>query len=178
VTGPSPLPSCLSFTDPLIDPALLAPVTVAPGTADMRVPAHSGTAPVPAGSFRDVRVGAGAVLQLYGGAYAFNSLRIGRQARVECTTDCRIGVLGPVRLRGGAVLGASAPARANTARIDVAATGPEPAFVARPHANVSATIFAPGGAVVLGGLGAHRGAFIGRTVIVGPEATVRADSAL
>jgi hypothetical protein len=178
VSGPPSLPTCNAFSDPLIDPALLAPVPVVPGSTDLRLPPHFGTAPMPAGSFRDVRVGAGSVLQLFGGTYAARSLRIGRGARVACNTDCRIGVLGPVRLRRGAELGAAAALRANTARVDIAASGPLPAFVARPRANVSATVFAPAGDIVLGPLGSYRGAFVGRTVAIGPSATVRADSAL
>ena len=55
---------------------------------------------------------------------------------------------------------------------------PLPVFVARARANVSATVFAPGGDVVLGPRGSYRGAVLGRTVVVGPAATVRVDSAL
>ncbi len=178
VGGPPTLPVCNAFTDPLVDPALLMPVPVEPGTDDLRLPPHRGTAPVLAGSFADIRVGQGSVLQLYGGTYTARSLRLGPKARVVCTTDCRIGVLEKVRLRAGAELGASVPIRANTVRIDVAWAGPLPAFVARPGSNVSATIFAPAGDIVLGPLGSYRGAFIGRNVLIGPQATVRGDSAL
>jgi hypothetical protein len=177
VSGPPTLPSCNAFTDPLVDPALLVPVAVLPGTTDFRLPPHTGTAPMPAGSFRNVRIGTGSVLQLAGGAYAMRSLRIGRDARLVCASDCRIGVLGAVRLGRGAEFGSASPARASTVRVDLAATGPS-AFVARRRANVSATIFVPAGDVVLGPLGAYRGAFIGRFVAVGPSATVRGDSAL
>jgi len=178
VSGPPTLPSCNAFTDPLLNPALLAPVPVTPGSTDLTLPPHTGTAPYPPGSFGDVRVGAGSVLQLYGGTYSARSLRVGRGGRVSCATACRIGVLGPVRLRRGAELGSSASIQANTARVDVAASGPLPAFVARARANVSATIFAPAGDIVLGPLGAYRGAFVGRTVVIGANATVRGDSAL
>ena len=178
VGGPPTLPVCNAFIDPLVDPALLMPVPVEPGTDDLRLPPHRGTAPVLAGSFADIRVGRGSVLQLYGGTYTARSLRLGPKARVICTTDCRIGVLEKVRLRPGAELGASVPIRANTVRIDVAWAGPLPAFVARPGSNVAATIFAPAGDIVLGPLGSYRGAFIGRNVLIGPQATVRGDSAL
>ena len=137
------------------------------GADDLLLAPHTGTAPVPAGSFADVRVGAGSLLQLQGGAYAMRSLRVARGGRVVCANACRIGVLGSVRLGRGATLGAASPQRASTARVDVAAAGPEAAFVARRRANVSATIFVPAGAVVLGSLGSHRGAFIGRAVVVG-----------
>jgi len=178
VSGPPTLPTCNAFVDPLVDPALLAPVAVTPGASDLHLPAHTGTAPVPAGSFRDVTVGRGSVLQLYGGAYAMGSLRIRRSGRVECATECRIGILGTVTVGPGAALGALAPLRSNLVRIDVAGSGPLPVFVARARANVSATIFAPAGDVILGSRGSYRGAVVGRTVVVAPEATVRVDSAL
>jgi hypothetical protein len=178
VSGPPPLPSCTAFIDPLVDPTLLTPVTVVPGASDLRLPAHTGTEPIPAGSFRNVRVGAGSVLQLAGGAYAARSLRVGHRAQVVCATDCRIGVLGSVRVGRAATLGAASPARANSVRLDIASSDGLPAFVARRRARVSATIFAPAGDVLLAAHGAHRGAFVGRTVVVGPGTTVRGDSAL
>jgi len=177
VSGPPPLPLCMPFTDPLVDPALLQPVAVIPGSADLVVRAATGTAPVPPGSFRDVRVGRGALLQLAGGTYTARSLRIGTQGRVVCVDACVIGVLDTVRLKPRATLGAAVATRADTVRVDVAAIGGA-AFVTRPRANVSATIFAPGTGVVLGPRGSYRGAFIGATVTVGSEATVRSDSAL
>jgi len=178
VNGPPTLPTCNAFVDPLVDPALLAPVAVAPGASDLRLPPHTGTAPVPAGSFRDVTVGRGSVLQLYGGTYAMASLHVRRHGRVVCATECRIGVLGTVAVGPEAALGALAPLRSNLVRIDVAGTGPLPVFVARARADVSATVFAPAGDVIIGPLGSYRGAVVGRTVVVGPGATVRADSAL
>jgi hypothetical protein len=179
VTGPPLLPVCNSFTDPLVDPALLTPVAVEPGEADLGVPPRTGTSPVAAGSFGDVRVGAGSVLQLAGGDYSMRSLRIGPRARVLCNSACRIGVLEVVRLRRGAELGAGVRASANLARIDIAlADATRPAFVARARATLSGTVFAPGGNVVLGPLGDYRGAVVGRTIVVGPRVTLRGDSAL
>ena len=179
VTGPPLLPVCNAFTDPLVDPALLPPVTVVPGEADLGVPPRTGTSPVPAGSFRDVRVGAGGVLQLAGGDYSMRSLRIGPRARMVCNGACRIGVLETVRLRRGAELGAEVRASENLARIDIApGDASRPAFVARARATLSATVFAPDGDVVLGPLGDYRGAVVGRTIVVGPRSTLRGDSAL
>lgn len=178
VSGPPTLPTCDAFTDPLVEPALLAPVPVTPGSADLRIPAHTGTAPTPPGSFRDVRVGAGGLLQLYGGVYAARSLRIAPGGRVVCASDCRLEVEGRVRLGAGAELGSVAPTRADTARVDIAASGPAAAFLARQRANVNATIFAPAGDVIVGRLGSYRGALVGHTVVIGPRVTIRGDSAL
>ncbi|HLY36578.1 MAG TPA: hypothetical protein VKU61_00990 [Candidatus Binatia bacterium] len=151
---------------------------VTPGASDFRLPPHTGAAPVAAGSFRDVTVGRGSVLQLDGGTYAMGSLRVRRDGRVVCVTECRIGVLGTVTVGPGAALGALAPLRSNLVRIDIAASGPLPVFIARARANVSATVFAPAGDVILGPQGSYRGAVVGRTVAVGPAATLRVDSAL
>ncbi len=116
-------------------------------------------------------------MQLAGGTYSARSLRIGSGGRVVCLAACVIGVQDAVRLKPGAALGADVSTRADTVRVDVAAIGGV-AFVARPRANVAATIFAPATGIVLGPRGSYRGAFIGATVSVGAKATVRADSAL
>src|SRR5213592_4417946 len=50
VSGPPTLPTCHAFADPLLDPALLVPVPVVAGSDDLRIRAHTGTAPWPAGS--------------------------------------------------------------------------------------------------------------------------------
>jgi hypothetical protein len=97
---------------------------------------------------------------------------------VTCAAACRIGIEASVRLRSGAELGAASPQAASTARVDVAANVARPVFLAGARANVSATIFAPSGDIVLGRLGSYRGTFVGRTVAVGPRATVREGSGL
>jgi hypothetical protein len=178
VSGPPTLPPCDAFTDPLVDPALLSTIPVTPGTSDLRVPRRTGTAPIAAASFRDVRVGADSLLQLAGGDYSARSLRVGPGGRVVCTAQCRIDVLQPVRLAVGAELGADVSTRADTARVNIAASGSTPAFIARARTNVAATIFAPGGTVVVGKLGSYHGALVGKKVVVAPNATVRGDSAL
>jgi hypothetical protein len=123
-------------------------------------------------------VGKGALLQLAGGIYAARSIRVAPTGRLVCADACRIGVLERVVLAPRAELGAGAPLRANQVRLDIAASGVGQAFHAGARAAVAATIFAPSGKLVLGARGTYRGAYVGRTVVVGPAATVRADSAL
>ena len=178
VVGGGTLPACRAFTPPLVDPALLAPVAVTPGTTDLRVPRRTGTAPMPPASYRDVVVGKGSLLQLAGGSYAARSIRVAPSGRLVCADACRIGVLERVVLAPRAELGAGAPLRANQVRLDIAASGVGQAFRAGARAAVAATIYAPSGTLVLGARGTYRGAYVGRTVTVGPAATVRADSAL
>ena len=177
VVGGGSLPACRAFTPPLVDPTLLAPVAVVPGATDLRVPAHTGTAPMPAASYRDIVVGRGALLQLAGGSYAARSIRVAPTGRLVCVDTCRIGVLERVVLAPRAELGAGAPLRANRVRVDVTASTVRRAFRAGARAATAATIFAPSATLVLGARGSYRGAFIGRTVIVGPGATLREDSA-
>ena len=171
------LPACRAFTPPLVDPTLLAPIAVVPGATDLRVPGRTGSAPMPAASYRDVVVGRGALLQLAGGSYAARSIRVAPTGRVVCIDTCRIGVLERVVLAPRAELGAGAPLRANRVRVDVAASTGRRAFRAGARAATAATIFAPSGTLVLGPRGSYRGAFIGRTITVGPSATLREDSA-
>ena len=178
VVGGSPLPTCQTITQPLIDPTLLPLVQTAPGAIDLHVPAHSATAPIAAGSYADLVVGRGALLQLAGGSYTASAIRIRRRGRLVCTGECRIAVLGSVVLQREAQLGAQAGLSAADARIDISAGGPAPAFLARAGSVVAATIYAPAGDVVLGARGSYRGAYVGRSVTVGVAARVRERSAL
>jgi len=182
VGGPSvqgaTVPACQPLVAPVVDPALLAPVAVTPGTTDVRVPARTGTAPYPPGSYGAIVVGPGSLLQLAGGDFQVRSITIAPRGRVVCADLCRIGVLESVVLRRGAQIGAAAPMRAHNARIDIAGGSDVPVFVAGAQSTVAATIFAPAGDIVLGRAGSFRGAFVGRTVKVKPRATVRGDSAL
>ena len=178
VVGGGTLPACRAFTAPLVDPALLAPVVVTPGTTDLRVPRRTGTAPMPAASYGHVVVGKGSLLQLAGGSYTARSIRVAPSGRLVCADACRIGVLERVVLAPRAELGAGAPLRANQVRLDIAASGVGQAFRAGARAAVAATIYAPAGRLALGARGTYHGAYVGRTVTVGPAATVRADSAL
>jgi len=178
VSGPPLLPSCRAFTPPVVDPALLSPVVATPGAQDVRIPRRTGTAPIGPGSYRDITVGPEALLQLAGGSYSARSIRIGRAGRLLCVSACRLTVAADVVLRRRAEIGAPSPDRADTVRIDIVGTPAVPAFSTRIRTRVSATIYAPGSAIILGPAGSYRGAYVGRTVTIGPGATIRADSAL
>lgn len=177
--GGAPVPGCSALATPVVDPALLAPVPVAAGTADLVVPARTGPPPVAAGALGAVTVGRGAVLQLAGGSYQVRSIRLARTARLVCLDDCRVGVAESVELRRRAQFGAARGfIGANRVRVDIAAAGDDAfAFRTGPNAIVAATIFAPTGDVVLGPGGDYRGAYVGRSVVVRPRARVREDSA-
>lgn len=179
VGGSSGLGGCLQLTMPVIDPALLAPVAVAPGGGDLTVAPRTGPPPVVAGAYGAVVVGPGGLLQLAKGAYQVRSIRLARTARLVCLDDCRIGVAETVTLGVRAQLGAAKGlVDPSDVRLDVAGSPVAPAFSTRAGAVVAGTIFSPGGDVVLGPRGQYRGAFIGRSVLVRPGSRVIADSAL
>jgi len=183
VTGPtvggSPVSGCRTLTTPVVDPALLAPVAVTPGSNDLIVGARQGGAPVAAASFGAVKVGHGGVLQLAGGSYQFRSIRLAAAARLVCLADCRIGVADSVRIGPRAQLGtAQGLPRNQHARVDIAAASGEPfAFRGGPKVIVEATIFSPTGVLLLGPAGDYRGAYVGRSVVLRPRVRVREDSA-
>jgi hypothetical protein len=177
VGGP-PIPGCRTLTTPVVDPALLAPIPVTSGDSDLVIPVRTGSAPIPPGAFGSVSVGRGSLLQLAGGDYQVRSIRLARTARLVCLEECRIGVAESVRLAARAQLGAAqglAPARV---RVDVAGVDADGvAFRAGAKAIVAATVFAPGGHVVLGPRGDYRGAYVGGSVTVRPHSRVREASA-
>jgi len=177
--GGSTVPGCLQLTMPVVDPVLLAPVPVAPGSGNLTVPARTATIPVASGAYGAVVVGRGALLELTGGAYQVRSIRLAGAARLVCLDECRIGVAETVTLAARAQLGAAkGMVDASEVRLDVAGSPVAPVFRTRPNAIVAGTVFAPGRDIVLGPGGQYRGAFIGRSVLVRARARVTADSAL
>jgi hypothetical protein len=175
--GGSPVPGCAQLTTPLVDPTLLVPIPVTPGTSDVQLAPRSSSAPLAQGAYGAVRVGRGALLQLSSGAYQMRSIRLSPTARLVCLGDCRIGVAENVRLGPMAQLGAVKGLAAANVRIDVAAGVPGAAFRAGPRTVVSGTVFAPTGTVLLGPNGNYQGAFVGSTVVVRPRSQVHEQSA-
>jgi hypothetical protein len=178
VIGPPPLPACIAPPSPVVDPALLPPVSVVPGANDLIVPSRTGVAPVPPGSFDEIVVGRGSLLTLSGGEYAARSIRLGPKAQLLCSTGCHIGVAETVAIGPGAELGARGGLSPQSVRIDIAGGGSVAAFRGKPRSSVIGTIYAPAGVVRLGKLGTYRGAFVGTDVVVGAGAQVRVASAL
>src|SRR5262249_5132220 len=175
--GGSPVPGCSQLTMPLVDPTLLLPIPVTPGTVDVQVAPRSSRAPLAPGAYGAVRVGRGSLLQLSEGAYQMRSIRLSPTARLVCLDDCRIGVAENVRLGAMAQLGAVKGLSADHVRIDVAAGVLGAAFRAGPRTVVSGTVFAPTGTVLLGPNGDYQGAFVGSTVAVRPPSQVHGQSA-
>jgi hypothetical protein len=62
--------ACDAVTLPLVNPALLPPVQVTPGTTVLRVPPRGSTSPIPAGAYGNIRIGPRGQLVLAGGTRA------------------------------------------------------------------------------------------------------------
>jgi hypothetical protein len=180
VSGSTAPAGCLQLTSPVVDPALLAPVAVAPGAGDLSVAPRTASAPVAPGAYGAVVVERGSLLQLAGGgSYQVRSIRLARAARLVCLDDCRIGVAETVTMAPRAQLGAAKGlVDASRVRLDVTGVPLVPAFQSRALAVVAGTVFAPAGDIVLGARGQYRGAFIGRSVLVRTGSRVIQDSAL
>jgi hypothetical protein len=178
--GGSGVPAgCLQLSTPVVDPALLASVPVAPGTGDLTIPARTASPAVTPGAYGAVVVRRGGLLELAGGAYQVRSIRLAGAARLVCLDECRIGVGETVTLSARAQLGAAKGlVDASEVRLDVAGSPIAPAFRTGPNAIVAGTVFAPTGDIVLGPGGQYRGAFIGRSVLVRARGRVSQDSAL
>ena len=170
-TCDAPLPN------PLVNSALLPPVSgVISGGADVRVPRLAGTS-ITAGSYGDIRVGAGGLLNLGGGTYAVHSIRIAPRGRLVCTDACEISVLDKIIVRHLGQLGIAPARQAQKMRVNIQASGGL-ALRAAAEATLDATFYAPSGDIRLGPKGTYRGAYIGRTVRVRANSHVTGDSAL
>src|SRR5262249_53226788 len=135
VGGPSVqgavLPPCQPMVEPVVDPALLAPVAVTPGTAEVRIPPGTGTSPYPPGSYAAITVGSGSLLQLADGDFQVQSITLAPRARLVCTGVCRIGVVRPGILPPGAPIRAAAQAQGQDGRHHRPGRPAKPALVAR-----------------------------------------------
>ena len=171
------VPTCNVLPNPLVDPALLPPVSgVVAGGADVRVPRLAGTS-ITAGSYGDIRVGARGLLNLGGGTYTVHSIRIAPRGGLVCTDACEISVLDKIIVRHRGQLGITPARQAQTMRVNIQASGGL-ALRAAAEGTLDATFYAPGGDIRLGPKGTYRGAYIGRTVRVGAHSHVTGDSAL
>lgn len=166
--------ACDAVTLPLVNPALLPPVQVTPGTTVLRVPPRGSTSPIPAGAYGNVRIGPRGQLVLAGGTYAVRSIRIQPRGELLCAAPCRIGVAETVRLQPDALLGGTDGTRADQVRVEVARRAQSPVFAASPRSNVAAVVYAPGGRIDLRNRGNFAGAFVGSRVVVGNGAIVQA----
>jgi len=172
VVGPARF-GCAALSAPIVDVSELSIVQVIPGAAEVRVPARAETAPLLAGAYGDVRVGARGRLLLAGGDYAVRAITIAAGGRLLCAAACRIAVEDRVLLRGRALLGAAAPLDANAVEVSVERDG----IVAGPAAVIAGSLYAPEADVRLGRSVRFTGRIVGRNVILGTGARVMDASA-
>jgi hypothetical protein len=171
--APSTL-TCQAATFPVVSASQLPPVQVVPGTVDLRVPKKGSTSPIPAGAYRDVRVGQRGTLVLAGGTYVFRSIRVASRGQLLCAAACQLGVANTVQVRANAVLGGTGGTRAEAIRVNVASTSGGTVFAADKQSNVSAVVYAPGGRIDLRNRGTFVGAFVGGRIRVNKGVIVQA----
>ena len=170
--------TCTPMSTPLVDPASLPTVDVAPGKQDVRVP-RLGTMPAVApGAYGVLRIGEQGEVHLAGGEYDFRTVFLWARARLFCDAACTIRVADTVTLRDVAQLGASAPLDATAVRLEIrGGNRTHAALRTYRRATVDATVYAPNGGIVLGQSGRYTGAFIGKSVFVYQRAHITGKSA-
>jgi len=172
VEGPGAL-GCATLTEPVANLSRLALVRVEPGAADVDVPRHAISAPLPPGSYGALTVARGSRLVLAGGGYDVLSLAVAPRGEVQCAGRCTVRVRQRVRFGRRSTLDVAAPLDASAVVIQLESRDPRPVFAAGPRATIAATVYAPEGDIVLGDHGRYQGAFVAQTVDVGRRADVR-----
>jgi hypothetical protein len=165
--------TCATVNVPLVDSGTLGLVQVLAGSTTVSVPPHARAAPLPAGGYGTVKVGAHGVLTLAGGTYAVRSVTLKKGSSLLCAADCRIQVEDRVKIATGALVGSGVSDGGAAVSIEVQAGGARPVVRADSRSTIEGTVYAPAGVVRLGSHGTFDGTFIGRTVTVGSRAHVQ-----
>ncbi len=172
--GAQNVTGCGPLTAPLVASDRLTLVQALAGATVVTVPSRASTAPLAPGAYGEVSVARHGLLLLAGGNYDVRSITLAPHGNLLCIDHCRIRVQDRVLLRRGARLGAAAPATTQDVRVDIEGNRSDPAFKTDTRAQVSGTVYAPRGDIVLGSRGRYDGAFVAATVTVGSAARVTA----
>jgi hypothetical protein len=78
---------------------------------------------LPAGAYRDVRVGADRRVLLDGGLYQLRSLSLSRNARLECASACEVRIADTLRVAAEGFLGPTPPSSLSSAAVQIAVAG-------------------------------------------------------
>jgi hypothetical protein len=143
-----------------------SPVTVTPGTTDVKVTRLLSPVTLPPGDYRDIRLRASSVVYLEGGTYNIRNLRVGPRSQMLANSSATLNVADVVRFRarssfgavsGGLLNGRCVVLNAATARIAKFGIG----------SDVTAVVNAPAATLILGAAGSFRGNFTANRVIFG-----------
>jgi len=145
---------------PTIDPAIFVRPDAQAGNENVKVPPKSRHSALAAGTYGKLTIGREGQMLLAGGAYTFQSIRIGTRATFQCVEACTIAIRRGLRVgRAAVVLGA---------RTDFRVAGRNGSGVRlATKANVSATVYAPTARVRIGNQVNAVGSVVGRRVTVG-----------
>ncbi len=157
---------CLRMPDPLVQPASISIVQVAPGTEDVKIPRKARRFPLEAGRYGAVSVASGSLLELVSGSYSFRELNLARRARVVCQSACRIAVRGRVIMGGGARLELFGGLPGDGV-LSIQADGIDLGLSAAGHATIAAVVYAPTADIRVGPSARIVGSLIGQSVSLG-----------
>ena len=172
-----------------LDVSLPAFPSFSAGGADVIVPGKSEHT-LSAGSYGDVRLNAGkahspTVLTLDGGVFAFESLKLRKHSRLECSRPCELRINGRVRAHRDAYIGPAPDSATLVGSVQLYVAGgngqsgtidgsPKSVRIDR-DCTIRARIFAPNGTLWLRQGTAATGTFIARDVRLGVGVDVRKD---
>lgn len=166
--------TCETLVLPLVPAASLPIVQVDPGPEDVVLPKRSRRAPLPAGRYGRLELGAKSTLSLSGGEYAFDEVRIGARSTVVCTAPCRIGIRGALQIAQGARLGPEALDRPADVIVSVQSAGAGAAVSGKSRVALAGLFYAPSGDVRVGQASRVEGSLVGRRVTIGSRTRVSA----
>lgn len=156
------------------------------GTQNINVP-DSGQLTLAEGAYGNVTVGRSATLHLTGGGYAFASITVGRSGGLRCGGPTDVVVSGRLELGASAVVGPENGSGLTPAAIRIQVDGingsnggmlsTPPAAHAGQSAQVSATLYATAGSLVLDQSFIGNGAFFGRDIHAGQSSRFSINSA-
>ena len=159
--------------EPLPNPLIGGPTIVlaTPGNLDVSAaPGSRTTAPLAAGAYGRLNVGAAARVTLVGGSYQFEAIDVANRGHVLCLAACNLTVRGGVRLGRAARLGADDGVAASDVLVRIAAQGQANALETQRRATILGSIYGPSGEVTIGAAARITGAVVGNVVSIGPRA--------
>ncbi len=158
--------SCTPLSLPVY--AILPDFQTATANTNHKSVPNNGALTLAPGSYGNLAVGKNAILTLTGGVYDFATVTTGNGAKIRVQSLSSIRVAGGIHTGHDNVIGAVAPATAPDVVFYV--TGSDSSSSERVHlakgANVSATVYAPDGTIILKNNSTLTGAMIGRNVVI------------
>jgi hypothetical protein len=158
---------CDLHSGPLVPQSTLAVVQVMPGLSDVVVPPRSRRVPLPANSYRRIRVGRGSTLLLEGGEYQIESIKLAARSLLSCMSTCRLAVAHRLRLGRSAVISGGDGNDPDLVRVDVQGERRRSSIRIGARARITGTLYAPTADARIGGRARLSGPVVARSVRTG-----------